>query len=132
MSHKYLAFILAVVLSQALGAGVVCAQTNTDNGAQAIEQIKSKVARMGTGEKARVTVRLKSGQKLKGYIAQAHGNSFVLRDRQTDAPTEIAYSDVAKAESNRGHSTARNLGIGIGAGAGAVLLIIAIILTHLD
>jgi len=132
MWHKYLAFILAVVLSQALGAGVVCAQTNTDNGAQAIEQSKSKVARMGTGEKARVTVRLKNGQKLKGYIAQAQENSFVLRDRKTDAPTEIAYSDVAKVESNRGHSTARNLGIGIGAGAGAVLLVIAIILTHLD
>src|SRR5205085_9251863 len=71
MSHKYLAFILAVVLSQALGAGVVCAQTYTDNGAQAVEQNKSKVARMGTGEEARVTVRLKNGQKLKGYRPSA-------------------------------------------------------------
>ena len=132
MTHKYLAFILTLVLSQALGAGVVCAQTYTGNSAQAIEQIKSKLARMGTGEKARVTVRLKSGQKLKGYIAQAQESSFVMRDRKTDAPTEIAYSDVAKVESNRGHSTARNLGIGIGAGAGAALLTLAIIIAHLD
>jgi len=132
MAHKCLALMMAVMLSQLLGAVVFCAQTYTEDSAQAIERIKSKVARMGNGEKARVTVRLKSGQKLKGYIAQAQEHNFVLRDRKTDAPTEIAYSDVAKVEDNRGHSSARNLAIGIGAGVGAVLLLAVIVATHLD
>jgi hypothetical protein len=37
-----------------------------------------------------------------------------------------------KAESNRGHSTARNIAIGVGIGVGAFLAAIAIIITHLD
>ncbi len=49
-----------------------------------------------------------------------------------DAATTIRYSDVLKAESNRGHSTARNIAIGVGIGVGAFLAAIAIILTHLD
>jgi hypothetical protein len=130
--RKFLAFILTVVLSQAVGARAVCAQTGSNSNAQTVEQIKSKVARMGTGEKARVTVRMKNGQKLKGYIAQTQENSFTLRDRKTDAPTEVAYSDVAKVESNRGHSTARGLGLGIGIGVGVAVLTLAIIVTHLD
>ena len=75
---------------------------------------------------------LKYGTKRKGYIGQAGGDDFVLRDRKTDSPTTIRYSDVTKVESNKGHSTARNLAIGIGIGAGAFLAIIAIIFASLD
>ena len=57
---------------------------------------------------------------------------MTLRDRKTDAPTTIRYGDVAKVESNKGHSTARNLGIGIGIGAGAFLAILLIAIAHLD
>jgi hypothetical protein len=75
---------------------------------------------------------MKDGTKTKGYIAQAGNDDFVIRDRKTDAPTTIRYNDVAKVESNRGHSTARNLGIGIGIGAGALLITILAVIAHLD
>ena len=97
-----------------------------------VEKIKAKVAKLGVGEKAKATVFLKNGTKTKGYIAQASDDEFVLRDRKTDAPTTFRYSDVAKVESNRGHSTARNLGIGIGIGAGALLITILAVIAHLD
>jgi len=41
----------------------------------------------------------------------------VVRDRQTDAPTNIRYADVKSVDDNRGHSTARNILIIVGAGA---------------
>jgi preprotein translocase subunit SecF len=97
-----------------------------------LEQVKIKIAKLGVGDKAKATIRLKSGAKAKGYIAQAGEDDFVLRHRKTDAPTTIHYSDVAKVESNRGHSTARNIGIGVGIGVGALLLALAVAFAHLD
>ena len=131
--QRVLALVLTGVLTQALGVGVVCAQAQTSgSSAQPIEQVKSKVARLGVGANAKATVKMKDGRKLKGYIAESRETEFVLRDRKTDAPTIIPYADVAKVESNRGHSTARNVALGVGVGAGAVLLTLALLIASLD
>ncbi|HVG32276.1 MAG TPA: hypothetical protein VM911_04320 [Pyrinomonadaceae bacterium] len=100
--------------------------------ADSVEQIKMKLERIGTGEKARATVRLKNGTKLKGFIYQMGASDFVLKDKKTLAPTQILYSDVAKVESNRGHSRAKWIGIGAAIGVGAFLAILGISLAHLD
>jgi hypothetical protein len=97
-----------------------------------VEAVKSRVARLGVGSKAKATARLKNGTKVKGYIAQANEDDFVIRDRKTDAPTTIRYEDVLKVEDNKGHSTARNIAIGVAVGVGAVLAIIGITIAHLD
>jgi len=100
--------------------------------AQAVESVKIKVAKLGVGAKAKATVIQKNGTKTKGYIAQAGDDDFVLRDGKTDAPTTLRYSEVAKVESNKGHSTARNITIGVTVGVGAVLTILALLIAHLD
>lgn len=125
MFNKYLSLSLAVLLTHALiAAPALLARPHGGLQAQSVEQIKIKVAKLGVGAKARATVRFKDGSKLKGYVAEVRDNEFVFRDRQTDEPRIISYQDVAKVESNRGHSLARNLGIGIAIGAGAVLAIL--------
>jgi preprotein translocase subunit SecF len=96
------------------------------------EGIKSQLARLGVGAKAKATIRLNSGAKLKGYIAQAGDDDFVLRDRKTDAPTTIRYADVAKVDSNGGHSMTRNVAIGVAVGVGAVIATLAIIFASLN
>ena len=128
---KYLTCVLAGLLLLSTLALPVAAKQG-DKQAMPVEQIKIKVAKLGVGEKAKATVILKDGTKIKGYIAQAGDDEFVLRDRKTDAPTTVRYTDVAKVDSNRGHSTARNLAIGIGIGAGALLLTILAVIAHLD
>jgi len=125
----YLTCLLASVLFIASISMPVTAQQPNSNG---IEKIKAKVAKLGVGEKAKATVILKDGTKKKGYIGQAGDDDFVLRDRKTDSPTTIRYTDVTKVESNKGHSTARNLALGIGIGAGAFLAILLIAIAHLD
>jgi hypothetical protein len=127
----YLTCLLTAVLFVTGTSIPVMAQQTSTNG-MTVDKIKAKVAKIGVGEKAKATVILKDGTKKKGYIGQAGNDDFVLRDRTTDSPTTINYSDVAKVESNKGHSTARNLGIGIGIGAGALLAIIFITIAHLD
>jgi len=127
----YLICLLASVLVVTGISMPVAAQQSNSEGAT-LEKIKAKVAKLGIGEKAKATVILKDGTKKKGYIGQAADDDFILRDRKTDLPTTVRYSDVSKVESNRGHSTARNLAIGIGIGAGAFLAILLISIAHLD
>jgi len=128
MMKTYLTCLLASALLLATISVPIAAQAN----AQTVEAIRIKIAKLGVGEKAKAKVTLKDGTKSKGYIAQAGDDDFVLRDRKTDAPTTIRYVDVSKVESNKGHSTARNLGLGIAIGAGAFLAILLISIAHLD
>ncbi len=126
----YLACLLVFLLLVSFAMPVAAKQGDTQS--TLIEKVKIKIAKLGVGEKAKATVFKKDGSKMKGYIAQAGDDDFVLRDRKTDAPTTISYADVAKVESNRGHSTARNIAIGVGIGVGAFLAVIGITLAHLD
>ena len=125
--RNYLTWMLASVLFVvSISMPVVAQQSNTQP--TPLEKIKAKVAKLGVGEKAKATVLLKDGTKKKGYIGQAGSDDFVLRDRKTDAPTTISYQDVSKVDSNRGHSTARNIALGVGIGVGAVVAVIFIII----
>jgi hypothetical protein len=132
MKRKYLVVALVALLLQSFAGLSVAAQTQAQQDAQLLEGVKVKVARLGVGEQARVTVRLKDGTKLKGYISQAKDSEFVVRDRQTDAPSVVPYGDVARVESNRGHSTARNVAIGTAIGVGSVLTVLAVVISSLD
>ena len=130
MNNYLTCFLAAVFLVTAVTFPVAGQESNID--VATLEKVKSKIAKLGVGEKAKATVTLKDGKKIKGYVGQAGNDDFVLRDRKTDAPTTIRFSDVSKVESNRGHSTARNIAIGVAIGVGAFLAIIGITIAHLD
>ena len=134
MKRKYLVVALVALLMQSVAGvpAVAAAKKQAENDAQLLEGVKVKVARLGVGEKARVTVRFKDGTKLKGYIAQVKDSEFIVRDRKTDAPSVVRYQDVARVDSNRGHSTARNVTIGTAIGAGVVLTILGVLIASLD
>lgn len=100
--------------------------------AQTVETIKVKLAKLGVGEKAKATIRLKNGSKIKGYVALADEEDFVIRDRKTNAPTTIRYHDVMRVESNQGHSTLNNIAIGAGIGAGLIFSMILIAAERID
>jgi primosomal replication protein N len=134
MKRKYLVVALVALLLQSF-AGLpvaMAAKQQGENEAQLVEQVKVKVARLGVGEKARVTVRFKDGTRLKGYIAQAKDSEFIVRERKTDAPSVVLYRDVARVDSNRGHSTARNIALGTAIGVGSVLTVLGILIASLD
>lgn len=129
MLKTYLSFLVAGLLFLSAVSQSAAAQQDKQ---PLTEQIKIKIAKLGIGEKAKAAITMKDGTKTKGYVSRAGDDDFVMRDRKTDAATTIRYADVVKAESNRGHSTARNIAIGVGIGVGAFLAAIAIIITHLD
>lgn len=130
MLKTYLSY--AVAGSLLLGALSLRVTAQQGDKQPVTEQLKIKIARLGVGEKAKATITLKDGTKIKGYISRAGDDDFVMRDRKTDAATTIRYADIQKVDSNKGHSTARNIAIGVGIGVGAFLAVIAITLAHLD
>ena len=121
------ALLLLAPAAQAFGAG-----QKPDQQAQTMEQIRIQVAKLGVGEKARATIKLKDGTKTKGYVYRAGDDDFVMRDRKTDNPTTIRYADVAKVERDHGHSMARNVLIGVGIGVGATFAAILIAIARAD
>jgi hypothetical protein len=122
--------LVGLLVYGANAAPVLAAQGNND--ARAVEKVRLKVAKLGTGDKARATVRMKNGAKIKGFISQAGQDDFTIRDKKTGQPTTVSYSDVIKVEDNRGHSTLRNVLIGVGVGAGAFLGVLLIVFASLE
>lgn len=111
---KHISGLLAVLLllaplSQLTAAG----QTQKSS----TDKAKSQIAKLGVGSKARATIKLNDGSRVKGYVYSAGDEDFIIRDRNTDAPTTVRYADVKSVDDNRGHSIARNVLIAVGIGA---------------
>jgi hypothetical protein len=130
MLKKHLSLALVILLSNVLLAVPARARTQSSNQDQSVEKTKTKIAKLGVGSKARATVRLKNGTKIKGYIAEARTDDFVIRDRKTNDPHTVAYEEVVKVEKNGGHSRARNITIGVAIGVGVTLAILAALIVH--
>ena len=124
MLKKRLSLLLAALLVVNLAAWPVLAETQASKQDQAVEKVKARVAKLGVGEKALVTVKLKNGVELKGYIYRTGQDDFVIRDGKTQTDTSVAYRDVARIDSNRGHSHANAIALGTVAGVGAALAIL--------
>jgi hypothetical protein len=129
---RTLSWLIAGLLLLGPALQTANAQPQKDKQTSTIDQVKIQVAKLGVGDKARATITTKDGAKIKGYVYRAGDDDFVIRDRKTDAPTTIRYTDVAKIERNKGHSLARNMLIGVGIGAGAVVAAILIIIARAD
>ena len=117
-------FTLCCLLLMTADSTLIAAQTKKDNNEAAISKIKDGITERGTGEKKRVNVKLRNGDKLKGYISQSGEDSFMLTDSKTGQATSIAYRDVAKVNSRL--SKGEKIAVGIALGAAATVAIIVI------
>ena len=111
---KHISGLLAVLLLLApLSQLTAVGQTQRSS----LDKARSQVAKLGVGSKARATIKLNDGTKVKGYVYSASDEDFVIKDRNTDAPTTVRYADVKSVDDNRGHSVARNVLIIVAIGA---------------
>ncbi|MDT7543275.1 MAG: hypothetical protein QOE33_3179 [Acidobacteriota bacterium] len=132
MFKKILTLTLAALVFATQSGTRVFAATQATKNADTQEKVKANVDRAGLGAKARVTVKMKDGTERKGYVSERRDTEFVLRDHKTDAPTTIAYNDVARVHVDHGHSTARNTTIGVLIGVGAVVTVLAVLFASLN
>jgi len=108
--------------------GHVLARLQKDD-ASTVEKIKTKITRLGVGEKARAQIKLRNGQKIKGYVSNASEDNFSLTDRKSGQTATIAYADVVDVK-KPGMTKRTKIIIGVTIGVVATAAILAWAVTH--
>ena len=110
--------ISLLVLAVLVNSQLMLAQAKGGNGP---ERVKAEVLKRGTGEKAKVKVKLRNGSEVRGYIRKADQDTFDIHGKN-NANVTLAYADVLSV---RKAGMSRGAKIGIAAG-GAALVIAAL------
>jgi sRNA-binding regulator protein Hfq len=108
--------ISLIVLAVLINSQFMLAQAK---GGKSPEQVKAEVLKRGTGEKAKVKVKLRNGSEVRGYISKADQDTFDIRGKNGENVT-LAYANVLSVR-KPGMST----GVKIGIAAGVAALVIA-------
>ena len=122
MFKKILSMVLVGLFSVA-GVRLTYAGSREEKQTRFAEKVKEGIARLGTGEDARVEVKLRNKTKLKGYVSEAGPDSFVVVDKKTNATSIVTYAQVAQVKGNNLSQAAE-----IALGVGVILIPIAIVL----
>ena len=118
---KKLVYLLSLLLTCAPAMRAFAAGQSSDKTAGQIQKAKKNVAKLGVGSKAKATITLNDGSKVKGYVYTVGDEDFVIRNRKTDAPTTVRYAEVKSVNDDRGHRNANLAALIVGAGAAITL-----------
>lgn len=106
------------------------AQTDQAKRDKRAAEVKAKIGKIGTGEKARVKVRLYDNTRYEGYLRQVSDTGFVVVTKEGNSH-DVNFTDV-RSLGGRNLSTGAKIGIGIAIGAGVTVLAILLIIANLD
>lgn len=118
--------LIGLVLNLALYS--TAKANNTEKEARIALKVKGEISKLGTGEAAKIKVKLRDKTKVSGYVSEIGEDSFTVIDKQTGNATQIPYSQVKKA-SGKNHLSGRTILIGLGI---AWLIFISIIIATSD
>lgn len=122
--------ILSLLFSSA-GARLISATPQQGQSAAHTEKVKAGVKKLGVGESAHIEVRLHDGTKLKGYVKEVSGESFVILDTKTATTHAVRYEQVDQLK-GKGLSTGAKIAIGLGIAFAVLGGLVIYGLTHLD
>ena len=108
---------LSALLLQAAAAPAL-AKDAAAREAERVAKVRARLAKLGTGRKARVRVELRDGTKVEGYVSETGPDSFSVTDA-TDRTTSVPYAQVKKLRGENS-STGEKIALGVGLGAFAV------------
>jgi hypothetical protein len=122
MFKKVLSFVLACLLLIASGGRPAFAASAEEKQARFVQRVKEGIRKLGTGEKARVEVRLRDKRKLKGYVSEAGEDDFVVVEAKSGAAVRVAYTQVGQV---KGHNRSTGVELAVLAGVMALVIVIA-------
>lgn len=122
MSKKILSLALVGLLLNLTLVNFAYADSKEEKEARRVEKVKTGIRSLGTGENARVEIKLKDKTKLKGYISRIDENSFVVVDDKTGNTTEVPYPQAKQVKGNN-LSTGAKIAIGVIVGLAVISLI---------
>jgi hypothetical protein len=125
MTKRLLTLALAGLLLNLLTFAPVRAETKQEKDARRAEKVKQAVRKLGTGEKARIKLKLKDETKVRGYVSEIGEESFQVTDAKSGAATSVAYAQVKQVE-GRNLSTGAKVAIGLGIVAGILAIVVLV------
>ncbi len=123
MFKKLLSLLLVALLINLAWVKPAYADSKEEKQARFAEKVKVNVLKLGTGEAARVKVKLRDKTKLEGYISAADGEGFTVTNPKTGTSTPVAYPQVKSVKGNN-LSTGAKIAIAAGVAAAVILLIL--------
>lgn len=117
MIGKLLTYVLVVAL-----LNMATAPAFGKSKAEEAARVKAAISKMGVGESARVTLKLRDRTKLSGYVSEAGEEEFSVVEAGTGRVVKVAYLQV---KSVKGHNLSTGAKVAIGTGialAAAVVL----------
>lgn len=126
MTKRLISLGLALLLAH-VGAAAASAKTKAARDAERAEKVRQAVLSLGTGEQARVKLKLRDGSRLEGYVADAGDASFTVVGVRTGAATVVAYPQVGQV---KGHNLSTGAKVAIG--VGIAVLVVAILWAAAD
>ncbi len=128
--RNLMAIILISLLVLLVPSGRTLARTSGNDKTMAVDKVKAKIASLGVGEKAHAQIKLRNGQKVKGYVSGTSQENFTFTERDSGRTTTIAYRDVIEVK-KRGLSKGAKIGIGAGIGVAVLALVFIHVRNHL-
>ena len=123
MFKKLLSLSLAALLINLAGVTPAYAASKEEKQARFAEKVKASVLKFGTGEAARVKIKLRDKTRLAGYISAADSEGFTVIDSKTGMATTVAYPQVKSVQGNN-LSTKAKIAIGVGIAAAIIFIIL--------
>ena len=123
MFKKLVTLLVIAFLINLAGVRVAFADSKDEKQTRFAEKVKANVLRLGTGESARVKVKLRDQAKLEGYISDAGAETFTITNRKTGVATTVAYPQVKSVQGNN-LSTGAKIAIGVGIAATIIFIIL--------
>ncbi len=123
MVKRLVSVLLVASLINIAGMRLAYADSKEEKQTRFTEKVRASVLKLGTGEVARVKVKLRDKSKLEGYISAADGEGFTVTNPKTGIATPIAYPDVKSVKGNN-LSTGAKIAIGAGLAAAVILIIL--------
>lgn len=119
--HKFIAYSLLISLLVASSAFQVAAQTA---GEREIDEIRQDVSRLYGPPAKKVSVRLRSGASVKGFVDSVGSETFIVANDDNGRTVEIRYADVAKISSaGKGLSKNQKTALLVGATVGTLVVL---------
>ena len=122
MFKKLFSLALIALLVNLACMAPAYAVSKEDKQARFALKVKESVLKFGTGQSARVKVKLHDKTKLQGYISSANDQRFTVTD-STGMATTLAYPQVKSVQGNN-LSTGAKIAIGVGFAAAAIFIIL--------
>jgi hypothetical protein len=119
MVKKLFSAVLVLLLVNLLSS--VAYASSDSKATRLAERVKQNILKLGSGPDAMVEVKLRDKQRLKGYVAEAGEETFVVVNETTRVETTIAYANVTQVK-GQNLSLGVKIAIGVGIGVGVLLL----------